>query len=270
MTLNSYRDPELRDRRSVFARYPLMTALGAVVGAFALLVPVGMLVGRADHVVVRTATLPGGVIDAMVIEPATTASVASITVATTAPATTVATTAATEPATTITTAPPTTAKPVATTRKTATTAKKKVVTTAAPKPATTAAKPKTTTTAATPKPATTAAPPKTTTTAAKPTTTTTVFAPVVYSQAQSEAVIRNVWPDDLEEKAVAIATRESNLHNAAHNYCCYGLFQINFAPHQQWLATVGVTKPEQLYDPTVNAQVAYKLYVKAGWAPWGG
>jgi hypothetical protein len=92
----------------------------------------------------------------------------------------------------------------------------------------------------------------------------------VYSPAQSEAVIRLVWPDDLEAKAVAIATRESNLRNTAHNYCCYGLFQINFSPHQQWLAALGITKPEQLYDPTVNATVAYKLYLQSGWAPWGG
>jgi hypothetical protein len=267
MTLNSYRDPELRDRRSVFARHPLSTALGVVVGAFLLLVPIAGRFGHSDHVVVRTASLPGGVIDAGVfVEETTTTTVGAAAVL----ATTVV------PITTATTsAPDTTEAPVATT---ATTVRKQAVATTVRRPATTAAKPKPTTTVK-PKTATTAAKPaattattaaKTTTTTAKATTTTTVAPPTAYSAAQSEAVIRQVWPDDLEAQAVAIATRESNLHNVAHNYCCYGLFQINFTPHQQWLATLGVTRPEQLYDPTVNATVAYRLYLVSGWAPWGG
>jgi hypothetical protein len=264
MTLNSYRDPELRDRRSVFARHPLATVLGAIVGAFLLLVPIGQQFRQADHVVVRTAQLPGGVVDAGVLIDDTTSS---------SPPTIAATTVAAAPDTTA--APstaPTTAESIATTRKPvttprpATTAKKRAVATTAPKPAATAAKPKATTTAkAAP---TTVKATTTTATTAKP--TTTVAPPVAYSAAQSEAVIRRVWPDDLEVQALAIATRESNLRNTAHNSCCYGLFQIKFTVHEQWLSTLGVTRPEQLYDPTVNATVAYGLYLQCGWAPWGG
>jgi hypothetical protein len=261
MTLNSYRDPGLRDRRSVFARHPLSTVLGTVVSAFLLLVPIGVRVGQSAHLVVRTAPLPGGVVDAgVLVDAATTSTTAAITVP---PSAAVPETA---PAT-----EPTTIEPVATTRKTprsTTTVKRKPATTVKPKSATTAAKPKTTTATAAPKTTTTAAKPKPTTTQA--TTTTTVAPPVAYSPAQSEAVIRRIWPDDLEDQAVAIATRESNLHNVSHNYCCFGLFQINFVPHQKWLATMGVTRPEQLYDPTVNTTVAYRLYLLSGWAPWGG
>jgi hypothetical protein len=264
MTLNSYRDPELRDRRSLFVRHPLGTALGTVVGAFLLLVPIGVRFGQADHVVVHTARLPGGVVDAGVfVDGETTAPSASTTTAAMAitTATVPLTAAALEPVATTGTSP-SAALPT-------TTAKRKTANTAAPKATTTAAKPKSTSTSAVPKPATTVA--KTTTTAAKPTTTTTTVAPpTAYSTAQSEAVIRLIWPDDLEAQAVAIATRESSLHNVAHNWCCYGLFAINFTPHQQWLATLGISRPEQLYDPTVNATVAYRLYLMSGWAPWGG
>jgi hypothetical protein len=278
MTLNSYRDPELRDRRSVFVRHPLSTVLAVVVGAFLLLAPIGARFGRTDHVVVRTAPLPGGVIDAGVFfaETTTTSAVASPTVV----ATTVeAITAVTTPA------PETTEAPVITTAETAeksapttvrrpatSAAKAKTTTTTKPKTTTSATKAATTaaTAAAQPKPTTTAAKPTTTVTTAKPTTTTTVAPPTVYSSVQSEAVIRQVWPDDLESQAVAIATRESGLRNVAHNYCCYGLFQINYTPHKQWLASLGVVRPEQLYDPTVNATVAYRLYLLSGWAPWGG
>ncbi len=71
-----------------------------------------------------------------------------------------------------------------------------------------------------------------------------------------------MWPDDLEDKAIAIATRESNLTPAVRNFCCYGLFQIYFSVHAGWLAGMGVTDATQLYDPTVNAQAALALYFR--------
>ena len=77
-----------------------------------------------------------------------------------------------------------------------------------------------------------------------------------------------MWPSDLADEAVRIATRESSLVNTAHNYCCYGLFQIHFSANQTFLATLGVTAPEQLYDPRVNATAAYAMYQRSGWSPW--
>lgn len=114
---------------------------------------------------------------------------------------------------------------------------------------------------------------KVTTTTAKVTTTTAGGSPVPvkksYTRAEVEAIIRYVWPDNLEDEAVRIATRESNLQPGVRNFCCYGLFQIYFSVHRVWLAQSGVTTAEQLYDPLINAYIAYALYLKAGgWGPW--
>lgn len=84
-----------------------------------------------------------------------------------------------------------------------------------------------------------------------------------------EQIIRDVWPDDLEDQAVRIAWRESNFVSTAQNYCCSGLFQIYFNSHSSWLAGLGITSAEQLYDARTNAQAAYALYQRSGgWGPW--
>jgi len=112
---------------------------------------------------------------------------------------------------------------------------------------------------------------KVTTTTVKPTTTTAkkVAPAKTYTRAQVEAIIREIWPDELEDEAVRIATRESNLVPTAQNYCCTGLFQIYFSVHKSWLAKIGVTSATQLKDPRVNAFAALVLYNRSGsWAPW--
>lgn len=84
-----------------------------------------------------------------------------------------------------------------------------------------------------------------------------------------ESIIRAVWPDELEDRAVRIAMRESRLVPTVRNACCFGLFQIHWLAHRSWLTSdFGVTRPEQLYDPTLNATVALALYEAAGWGPW--
>lgn len=83
-----------------------------------------------------------------------------------------------------------------------------------------------------------------------------------------EEIIRDIWPDDSEDRAVAIATRESRLVPTARNACCYGLFQIHYAAHRSWLAAYGVTSPAQLLDARTNATVALALFQAAGWGPW--
>jgi hypothetical protein len=88
-----------------------------------------------------------------------------------------------------------------------------------------------------------------------------------------EQIIRDVWPDNLEDKAVRTAMRESgpNLKVDAANACCYGLFQIYWSVHRRWLAAdFGVQKPSDLFDPEVNARAAYALYQQVGWQPWNG
>ncbi len=90
----------------------------------------------------------------------------------------------------------------------------------------------------------------------------------VYSRKEVEQIIREIWPDDLEARALAIAYRESNFIPLAKNFCCYGLFQIYYRWHKGWLPSVGVTSAEQLFDPVLNTRAAYKLYQRNGWGPW--
>ncbi|MEK7292705.1 MAG: LysM peptidoglycan-binding domain-containing protein [Actinomycetota bacterium] len=103
-----------------------------------------------------------------------------------------------------------------------------------------------------------------------PVTDQKVASPVVatYARKEVEQIIRDVWPDDLENRAIAIAQRESNLAPRAANRCCYGLFQIYYRWHKNWLPSVGVTSAKQLLNPKLNALAAYKLYQRNGWGPW--
>ena len=120
-------------------------------------------------------------------------------------------------------------------------------------------------------PSTSEASATTATTVAAAPTTTTPPRPSAVPESQSVAIIRDVWPDDLEERAIEIAWRESNHRSNVNNWCCYGLFQIHWNAHRSWLATIGVTSVSQLYDPVVNANAAYTLYQRAGgFGPWGG
>jgi hypothetical protein len=82
-------------------------------------------------------------------------------------------------------------------------------------------------------------------------------------------IIRNVFPDDLEAHALFIAYRESRFNPYAHNYCCTGLFQIYGSVHAQLINSLGYSV-SQLTDPLVNTIVAYAIYQRSGWAPWGG
>jgi hypothetical protein len=93
----------------------------------------------------------------------------------------------------------------------------------------------------------------------------------VYTVKESRQIIRDVWPDRLEEKAFAIVQRESHTNAAAYSSCCVGLFQIKWESHKSWLATTGVDSAHDLLDAEVNAKAALQLYRRAGgWGPWGG
>jgi LysM repeat protein len=90
-----------------------------------------------------------------------------------------------------------------------------------------------------------------------------------YSRRQAAAVIREIFPDHLEERALAIAQRESKLAATSYTWCCVGLFQINWWAHKPWLKEIGVTKASQLLDARVNARAAYVMYKRnGGWGPW--
>ncbi len=107
-----------------------------------------------------------------------------------------------------------------------------------------------------------------TTQQAPPTTTTTIVLPPEPTTSEAEAIIRDVWPDDLEDRALQIAHRESRFHANASNWCCVGLFQIHWNAHKGWLSEIGVTSKSQLFDARTNAQAAYALFQRNGWTPW--
>lgn len=121
--------------------------------------------------------------------------------------------------------------------------------------------------AAEPEPKPTTAPPP----APTPTPTTAPKPPAQYTSAQIVALIRQVFPDEQEEQALAVAWRESRHDPRAYNgWCCYGLFQIYFKVNATFLATLGITSAEQLYDPVLNTKAAFAMFQRSGWGPWGG
>jgi LysM repeat protein len=105
----------------------------------------------------------------------------------------------------------------------------------------------------------------------KPAPATTKPAPPAnnYSDEQVKDIIRAVWPDDLEDKALQIAGRESGYDPTAKNYCCYGVFQLYWDVHKSWMKAAGISSAQELYNPEVNAYAAYLLYQRSGgWGPW--
>jgi LysM repeat protein len=159
--------------------------------------------------------------------------------------------------------PPTTTQPPTTTAAPAATAAP-VVTAALAAPVTQAP--------ATTRPPATTQPPATTTapvvTIAPPPTRGAVVPAPALDAASVEAIIREVWPDELEDHAIAIATRESKLNPSVHNWCCYGVFAIYFDMGKNFLPQMGITSSDQLLDARTNITAAYKLYTLAGWGPW--
>ena len=93
--------------------------------------------------------------------------------------------------------------------------------------------------------------------------------PTTAGAAAVERIIRDVWPDALENTALAIAWRESGYQPRAQSQCCSGLFQIYYDVHKGWLAGLGIDSRSDLYDPRTNAEAALALYQRAGgWGPW--
>lgn len=87
-----------------------------------------------------------------------------------------------------------------------------------------------------------------------------------------ESIIRAVWPDELEDRAVAIAMRESRLVPEVinRNRDATGLFQIMWSVHRVWLCPqLGICAQSQLQDAETNTRAAYALYRRdGGWRPW--
>jgi LysM repeat protein len=92
-----------------------------------------------------------------------------------------------------------------------------------------------------------------------------------FTRAEVIQIIRDAWPDELEERALAIVQRESKFQPGAvsGSRCCYGLFQIYYRWHKNWLPTVGVNSAQDLLNPILNTKAAYRMYQRNnGWGPW--
>lgn len=87
-----------------------------------------------------------------------------------------------------------------------------------------------------------------------------------------ETLIRDMWPDELEDRAVQIAMRESRLQPAVinRNGNATGLFQIMWTVHRGWLCPqLGICQQSDLQDATLNTKAAIALYNRAGgFGPW--
>lgn len=87
------------------------------------------------------------------------------------------------------------------------------------------------------------------------------------AQASNESVkqiIRDVWPDHLEDQAIAVARCESTLKPSAHRRGSQykGLFQMG---RREWAKYGAGGNP---YDPWANAAAALRLHDDRGWRPW--
>jgi spore germination protein YaaH len=90
-----------------------------------------------------------------------------------------------------------------------------------------------------------------------------------YTASQSAAIIKEVFPDHLEQRAIAIAKRETHLNAAAYTWCCVGLFQMKWDSHKKWLQAMGISSAQELLDPYVSSRAALQLYKRSnGWSPW--
>lgn len=89
------------------------------------------------------------------------------------------------------------------------------------------------------------------------------------STAQVEQMIRDVFPDNLEAKAIEVATCESGLNPLAigrntNGSRDYGVFQFNSGGTlQEYLSGTA-----EALDPAANINAALELYNDRGWQPW--
>lgn len=109
--------------------------------------------------------------------------------------------------------------------------------------------------------------PSTPTTTATPTTTVPV---TPMSRNQIIQLIRDTFPDDVEEVALYVARRESNLNPRSKNWCCSGLFQIYYKHHKTRVRAVGVMSEADLLNPVLNVRAAHLIWSQNGksWGPW--
>ena len=76
------------------------------------------------------------------------------------------------------------------------------------------------------------------------------------SGGEVEAMIREIWPDDLEEQALRIAWRESNYRAdvTSGSGCCIGIFQMHWEAHRSWMSDLGITSATSSSTPAPTSR----------------
>lgn len=108
------------------------------------------------------------------------------------------------------------------------------------------------------------------------TTTTTIPLPNGDCSQWYSVALEAGWEYDQLTKLGRIIFKESSCqHDVANKTYSYGLTQIEWSAHKNWLQSeFGITEREELYDPYTNLLVARWLYDYAdehygcGWQPW--
>lgn len=88
-----------------------------------------------------------------------------------------------------------------------------------------------------------------------------------HSQQQVIGMIRAIWPDDSEERAIRIARCESQLNPNARNprSSATGVFQVLASTHGAHARRLGMWP---LTDPEKNIRFALELHRRSGFRPW--
>jgi hypothetical protein len=75
------------------------------------------------------------------------------------------------------------------------------------------------------------------------------------------------WPEEEWEFLSQVIWRESRCQVDAWNGADAGLTQINQI-HTEWLSQMGMSHPDDMFNPTNNLYFAYRLWETSGWRPW--
>lgn len=90
------------------------------------------------------------------------------------------------------------------------------------------------------------------------------------SQEQVEEGIRFVWPDNLEDWAVAVADCESDLGSNPNTYneLHSGPFQMSVATWRAYFERLGHSWVDIQYDPYWSAWAGYQIFLEQGEGAW--
>ena len=94
--------------------------------------------------------------------------------------------------------------------------------------------------------------------------------PATMSRAQVLALARRFWPTDQANIAATVAMRESSGITGNRNpdgEDSRGLWQLNVKSKTR-IPSIPNWRKLDLYNPEINARVAYELWKLEGWNPW--